>query len=195
MDKSSALLIVDVQNDFCPGGSLPVPDGDRVVPVLNRYIELFSREGLPVFASRDWHPLETSHFLAFGGIWPAHCVQGTKGAEFHPALKLPPAAMIISKGMDPTRDDYSAMHGVGPDGAPFPETLKRLAVTRVYVGGLATDYCVKESVLAALKLGFAATLLADASRGVEIAPGDSERAVTEMRDAGAEIMTLDDLSP
>lgn len=190
MEKGAALLIVDVQNDFCPGGSLPVADGHKVVPVLNRYIGLFRACGLPIFASRDWHPEKTGHFKAWGGIWPPHCVQGSPGARFHPDLLLPPDAIIISKGMDPKKDDYSAFQAVSADGAPFPEILKGLGITKLYVGGLATDYCVKESVLAGLKLGIAVIFLEDGSRGVELAPGDTARAVTEMIEAGAERATL-----
>ncbi|HEU0264901.1 MAG TPA: isochorismatase family protein, partial [Geobacterales bacterium] len=137
---NAALIIVDVQNDFCPNGSLAVPHGDQVVQPLNRAMALFSAARLPVFASRDWHPKETSHFRAFGGIWPQHCVQETWGAAFHPDLKLPPETIIISKGMGPSRDDYSALHGVTDSGTPLPEILKGHGVERLYVGGLATDY-------------------------------------------------------
>lgn len=190
MEKGSALLIVDVQNDFCPGGSLPVPDGDGVVPVLNRYIELFRTKGLTVFASRDWHPERTSHFKLYGGIWPVHCVQGSDGAGFHPDLRLLPNTVILSKGMDPQKDDYSAFQGVDDRGRPFPDILRELGITRLYVGGLATDYCVKESVLEGLRHGLAVTLLEDAVRGVDLQPGDSKRAVAEMVRAGADTATL-----
>ncbi|MFN3974245.1 MAG: isochorismatase family protein, partial [Dehalococcoidia bacterium] len=107
-----ALLVVDVQNDFCPGGALPVPRGDSVVPVLNTYIALFQRLGYPVIASRDWHPPQTRHFKPFGGVWPVHCVQGTWGAQFHPNLRLPPDVLIVSKGMDPEQDSYTAFDGI-----------------------------------------------------------------------------------
>lgn len=193
MGKNSALLIVDVQNDFCPGGSLPVPDGDRVVPVLNRYMELFRKRGLPVFASRDWHPEKTSHFKAFGGQWPVHCVQGSEGARFHPELKLPPDAIVLSKGMDPRKDDYSAFQGVDDRGKPFPDILREMGIEKLYVGGLATDYCVKASVLEGLKHGVAITFLEDASRGVDLQPGDSARAVAEMTAAGAVTTTAEKL--
>ncbi|KAF0219261.1 MAG: hypothetical protein FD174_2347 [Geobacteraceae bacterium] len=193
MEKESALLIVDVQNDFCPGGSLPVPDGDRVVPVLNRYIDLFLKRDLPVFASRDWHPEKTSHFKVFGGIWPVHCVQGSFGARFHPDLELPSDAIVLSKGMDPRKDDYSAFQAVTGEGSPFPELLKLMGITKLYVGGLATDYCVKETVLEGLKAGLAVTLLEDASRGVDLSPGDSAKAVEQMIEAGADKATLETL--
>lgn len=193
MDKTSALLIVDVQNDFCPGGALAVPEGDKVVPVLNRYMALFATNGLPVIASRDWHPPETTHFKEFGGIWPPHCVQGTKGAEFHPGLRLPPEAVIITKGSDPKRDDYSAFHAATDGGEQLEDFLRGHGAGRLFVGGLATDYCVKESVLEGLKRGFAVFLLLDAIAGVDLSPGDSERAVSEMLAAGAREATLEDM--
>lgn len=186
MIRKSALIVVDVQNDFCPRGALAVPEGDRVVPVINRAIELFRAKGLPILASRDWHPAETSHFKAFGGVWPVHCVKGTEGAAFHPDLRLPDDAIVVSKGMDPRRDDYSAFMGVAPDGTPPAELLRRLGVTEIFVGGLATDYCVKETVLAGLREGFRVVLLEDAARGVDLQPGDSERAIAAMKEAGAE---------
>ena len=193
MRENSVLLIVDVQNDFCPGGTLSVPAGDEVVPVLNRYIERFRKEGLPIIATRDWHPEKTSHFKAFGGIWPVHCVQGSKGAQFHPALMLPDDAIIISKGMDPTRDDYSALHGADSSGTPLPQVLKKLGIKRIYIGGLTTDYCVKESTLEGLRQGFAVTVLTDAVRGVDLKAGDSEKALVEIKAAGAEMTTFETL--
>ena len=190
MNKDSALLIVDVQNDFCPGGLLPVPEGDVVIPALNQYLALFRGRGLPVFASRDWHPPTSTHFRDYGGIWPVHCVRGTDGARFHPLLKLPYDAIIISKGMDPRRDDYSAFQGVTEGGVPFSVVLKEMGISKLYVGGLATDYCVKESVLEGLRHGLSVTLLEDAVRGVDLNPDDSSRAVAEMTSAGARHATL-----
>jgi len=189
MERTAALLIIDVQNDFCPGGALAVPDGDAVVPVLNRAIERFRKEGLPVFASRDWHPAETRHFAAFGGRWPSHCVQDTNGAAFHPRLRLPADTVIVSKGMDPDRDDYAALHGRTSIGTPLPELLRARGVRHLYLGGLATDYCVTETALEALRQGFAVTVLSDGVRGVELQPGDSERALTTMAAAGARLTT------
>ncbi|ABB32599.1 Nicotinamidase [Geobacter metallireducens RCH3] len=185
MKSTSALLIVDVQNDFCPGGLLPVPEGDRVVPLLNRYMELFREKKLPIIASRDWHPAITSHFRDFGGIWPVHCVQGSEGARFHRDLALPDDAIVISKGQDPAQDAYSAFQATTESGVSFPELLKELGITRLFVGGLATDYCVKESVLDGLRHGLAVTLLEDAVRGVNLTPGDSARAIENMVVAGA----------
>ncbi len=193
MKEKGALLVVDVQNDFCPGGALAVPEGDRVVPVLNRYMELFISAGLPVYASRDWHPGRTRHFKDYGGLWPTHCVQGTKGAEFHPELKLPEGTVIITKGDDPDKDSYSAFQAHDPEGRPFKEVLERDGVEHLYVGGLATDYCVRATVLDGLREGFKVTLLIDAVRGVDLKPGDSERAVEEMKRNGADTITIEEL--
>ncbi len=187
MERESALLIVDLQKDFCPGGSLAVPGGDEIIPVINRYIKIFREKQLPVLASRDWHPLETVHFETGGGLWPVHCVQGTDGAQFHPDLALPGSAVILSKGMNPERDDeYSDFQAVTEEGLRFPEFLRKSAIRRIYVCGIATDYCVKATVLDALSNDFAVTLLKDAIRGVELSPGDSDRAISEMIGAGAE---------
>ncbi|MBI5023472.1 MAG: bifunctional nicotinamidase/pyrazinamidase [Candidatus Omnitrophica bacterium] len=185
-----ALLVVDVQNDFCPGGALAVMQGDRVVPVLNRYIEIFSKDKNPVIASRDWHPARTKHFKDFGGPWPVHCAQNTPGAAFHPALKLPPRTIIVSKGMDPEKDSYSAFQAIDERGRPLLGILKDLDVKELWIGGLATDYCVKASVLDALK-NFKVRLLMDAIKGVNIHPDDAKTAVEEMLKAGARKMTLE----
>jgi len=192
MEKNAALVIVDVQNDFCPGGALAVADGDHVVPALNRYIERFAEAGLPIFATRDWHPPITTHFKIYGGQWPVHCVQGTFGAELHVALKLAGGARIVSKGMAADVDSYSGFDGVDSSGIGLAELLLRANATRIFVGGLATDYCVKQTVLDGLKQGFAVTLLEDCVRGVDLAPGDSECALHEMLGAGA--TTLHDVA-
>jgi nicotinamidase/pyrazinamidase len=188
-----ALVIVDVQNDFCPGGALGVLDGDAVVPVLNRYAERFARQGAPVLVTRDWHPSRTKHFRAWGGVWPPHCVQETPGAAFHPALRLPPEAQVVSKGMDPETDAYSCFQASGADGTPFAEILERRGIRRLFVGGLATDYCVKATALDALHAGFRVVVLEDAIRAVDLAPGDGERALAEVRAAGAATASLGDL--
>lgn len=190
-----ALIVVDVQNDFCPGGSLSVPEGDAVVPVLNRYLERASVAGIPIVASRDWHPQETAHFAAFGGTWPPHCVQGTPGAEFHADLRLPPETLIASKGMSAKDEGYSALEGELPDGRNVLEVLHQRGVTRIHVGGLATDYCVRATVLGALAAGFAVCYLSDASRPVDVTAGDGERAIAEMLAAGAQTETLDTFTP
>ena len=188
-----ALVIVDVQNDFCPGGALGVPGGDAVVPVLNRYAERFTAAGAPVFASRDWHPAKTSHFKPYGGAWPPHCVQDTPGADFHPRLVLPPGAAVVSKGMDPAEDAYSCFQAETADGMPFAATLGELGVGRLFVGGLATDYCVKSTVVDGVREGFEMVVLTDAIAAVDLTPGDGVKALDEMRAAGAQMIRLGDL--
>ena len=180
-----ALIVVDVQNDFCPGGTLAVPRGDEVVAPLNKLIDEFLERGDPVYKSRDWHPRTTKHFAAYGGTWPVHCVQNTHGAEFHPALRDDPRIKVISKGMGEA-DGYSAF-----DETELGSELKNAGVQELIVGGLATDYCVKNTVLDALGRGFKVKAVEDAMRPVELQPGDGERAIEEMRAAGAEIVTTD----
>jgi len=189
-----ALVVVDVQNDFCPGGALGVTDGHAVVPILNMYAERFRAAGAPVFASRDWHPARTKHFQSGGGVWPPHCVQGTPGAAFHPALALPAGVTIVSKGMDPGDDAYSCFQAETEDGLPFAAALGECGASRLFVGGLATDYCVRATVLDALKEGFEVVLLEDASRAVDLKPGDGERAMAEMIAAGARSVRLSDIA-
>ena len=175
-----ALVVVDVQNDFCPGGSLAVADGDLVVGPLNRLIAFAAENGWEIYFSRDWHPAETKHFEK----WPVHCVQNTRGAEFHPDLQLPKNPQdfqVISKGMGEA-DDYSAFDGGMRPGAEH-----------LYVGGLATDYCVLWTVDRALELGYRVTLLQDACRAVDLKPGDGERALAQMRQNGARIATTEEV--
>lgn len=189
----TALLIVDVQNDFCPGGSLPVPDGDKVVEPLNIMIERAVNEEWLVIASRDWHPRESRHFVEFRGQWPVHCVRDTAGAAFHLELQLPEDAIIISKGLraegeSADVDGYSAFDGIDLfRSRPFSKVLAIHGVQLLYVGGLATDYCVKATVLDACRHGFKVRVLDNACRGVDINEGDSRRAIMEMMGAGAEI--------
>ncbi|HWI40689.1 MAG TPA: nicotinamidase [Verrucomicrobiae bacterium] len=189
MEPDSALLVVDVQNDFCPGGGLGIAFGDEVIPTLNGYIELFRAENLPVIATRDWHPPQTSHFARFGGKWPQHCIRDTAGAEFHPGLRLPPEAVVISKGTDPNDNGYSAFSGRAADGTPLAEILERRGVRRLYIGGLATDYCVKESALDALALGYGVTVLLDAVKAAE----DAGTALQVMRAAGVAFTSFAEL--
>ena len=188
-----ALIVVDIQNDFCPGGTLAVPGGDAVVPIVNRYLERFGSAGAPVFLSRDWHPEVTRHFQAYGGVWPPHCVQGTRGAEFHPGLAPPAEATVVSKGMDPDQDAYSAFQAEDAAGRPFPAVLERQGVRRLYVGGLATDYCVRATALDAVRAGLEVVVLTDAIGAVDLQPGDGTRALEEMRAAGARLTTLKEL--
>lgn len=189
-----ALLVVDLQNDFCPGGALAVKDGDLIIPALNRYIRFFHAQQLPVFLSRDWHPKKTKHFKKYGGLWPAHCVRETRGAAFHPGLKFPRQAIILSKGMDPGTDCYSAFEATDPNHISLEFLLKMFGVTDVYVGGLATDYCVKQTVLDLLKNGFKVRLLVDAIKGVDLKPSDSSAAIDEMTARGAKKISLKDLN-
>ena len=177
-----ALIVVDVQNDFCPGGSLAVERGDEVVAPLNRLMEEFLSRGDVVVKSRDWHPAETKHFAKYGGTWPVHCVQGTRGAEFHPSLLDDPRIEVVSKGLG-DEDCYSAFDGTG-----LAEMLRSRGVREVWVGGLATDYCVKNTVLDALRSGFRVRAVRDAMRAVNLEAGDDRRALAEMQEAGAEIV-------
>src|SRR5437588_8341212 len=182
-NNQKALIVVDVQNDCWPGGSLAVADGYQVVAPLNQLIKEFLDRGEPVYKTRDWHPAQTKHFQAYGGIWPVHCVQGTRGAEFHPDLSDDPRITIISKGVDESADGYS-----GFDGTNLAQLLREEKVEEVWVGGLATDYCVKHTVLDGLRKGFRVNALADAMRAVNVSPRDGAQAIDEMRDAGAEIV-------
>ena len=185
-----ALLIVDFQNDFCPGGALPVAEGDRIARPINELLDSFDL----VIATRDWHPANHGSFRGIEvdpakwrgadppAIWPVHCVQGTPGAELYPALDQAKVDVIIDKGQDPNSQGYSAFQDTN-----LGELLRERGVDRLFVTGLATDYCVKNSVLDALGLGLDVTVVEDAVRGVDVHPGDSERALEQMEAAGAEL--------
>jgi nicotinamidase-related amidase/vacuolar-type H+-ATPase subunit E/Vma4 len=188
IDNKSGLIVVDVQKDFTPGGALAVPEGDKIIPTINKYIEEFKKAGGKVFATRDWHPENHISFKERGGPWPPHCVQNTEGAEFHPDLKLPEDVEVVSKAYEPDKDAYS-----GFEGTDLEERLRRYGVERVFVCGLATDYCVKNTVLDAVSGGFETFLLTDAIKGIDANPGDSERAIEEMKQKGAKLLNLDDL--
>jgi nicotinamidase/pyrazinamidase len=181
------LLLVDPQNDFCPGGSLPVADGNAVMPVLNTWAVAAERAGAPIFVSRDWHPATTTHFKDYGGIWPPHCVMGTHGAEFHPDLRLPSGAVVVSKGMGETEDAYSAFQARDDAGLLLATLLQQRQVRHLYVMGLATDYCVKASALDGLTATFQVTVVRDGVRAVNLQPHDGDQALDEMRAAGAAI--------
>jgi nicotinamidase/pyrazinamidase len=172
-----ALIVVDVQIDFCPGGALPTECGDEVVPVLNRWIEAAAGAQVPVFASRDWHPLHHLSFRECGGDWPAHCLQDSRGARFHPDLKLPASTIVVTKGVRFDRDQYSAFDETG-----LATELRKRGVRRVWVGGLAEDVCVRATVLDARREGLDAIVITDGTRPVTAAGG--ERANDEMRQAG-----------
>jgi nicotinamidase/pyrazinamidase len=175
-----ALLLVDVQNDFLPGGSLAVPEGDEVVPVLNAWIEAFQDKGLPIFATRDWHPAHHSSFKAYGGIWPVHCVAESPGAQFSPDLRLPPDATVISKATTHDVESYSGFNETDLD-----ERLKALGIKRLFIGGLATDYCVLNTVKDARSHDYDVVLLEDAVRAVNVQPDDGAKAIREMAESGA----------
>ena len=190
-DPSIALVVVDVQNDFAdPGGSLYVRGGEEVVPFVNEQIGRALDAGSPVLLTQDWHPEATPHFQKDGGIWPVHCVKETWGAAFHPGLRV--EGPVVRKGAD-GRDGYSGFSVRDPTsgevGATELERLLRERGTRlVVVVGLATDYCVVETALDAIRLGFATTVLADGIRAVDLQPGDGDRAMARMREAGVSLV-------
>jgi nicotinamidase/pyrazinamidase len=180
MERGDALLIVDVQNDFCPGGALAVEDGDHVVPVLNRWLEDAQRQGIDVYATRDWHPPGHVSFKDRGGPWPPHCIQGTAGADFHPALKLPPGTQVISKAANVDEDAYSAFGGTD-----LAARLRKANIRRIWIGGLTQDYCVRETSLDAIHEGFEVHVIVDGTRAVNVDPTDGPRALEDIRRAGA----------
>jgi len=193
MKLRKALLIVDVQNDFCPGGALGVPGGDKIIPTINKYIKIFLKKKIPIFATRDWHPVRTKHFKDFGGLWPVHCLQNTRGAAFHPDLKLPKDAILLYKGMDPQEDCYSSFAAQDLSGQTLFKLLKRMGIIELYIAGLATDYCVKFTAIDALKHGFKVKILIDAIQGVNLKANDSEAALKKLSKMGAKTVKLADL--
>ncbi len=185
-----ALIIVDMQNDFMPGGALPVPEGDKIIPILNKYIDLFSGSGNPVFFTRDWHPENHISFKGQGGIWPVHCVQETEGAKFHPDLKIPQDnKFVISKGTSRDFDAYS-----GFQGTILNDLLSERGIKRLFVGGVATDYCVFNTALGGINLGYQVFVLQDGIKGVDVNPGDSERALNKLLEKGASLIDLKDIA-
>lgn len=187
----AALLVVDVQNDFCAGGALAVPQGDRVIDPINRLLAACAAAHTAVFASRDWHPIGSSHFVGRGGRWPVHCVADTPGAAFHPQLRLPNATAVVSKGQALDSDGYSAFDGTLPAGETLEAALNERNVGHVTVCGLATDYCVRASVLDARTRGFGVSVVREAIAAVNLQPGDETEALDEMRAAGANLIALD----
>lgn len=180
LGKGDALLIVDLQNDFLPGGALAVPRGDLVIAPINALVDLYHGRGLPIYASRDWHPDEHCSFTAQGGPWPPHCVAATEGALFSESLHLPEEAIVISKALTADEDAYSAFNGTG-----LARSMLADGITRLAVCGLATDYCVLNTVLDGIEAGFEVLLVADAIRAVDVAPGDGDRAIARMLSRGA----------
>jgi nicotinamidase/pyrazinamidase len=187
IDGNDAIIIADIQNDFLPGGALPIAEGDQLIPVLNEYIQIFKNAKAKIVASRDWHPSNHMSFKAQGGPWPPHCVQNTEGAKFNTALKLPEGTVIVSKATDPDKEAYSVFDNTGLGGI-----LKSQGISRVFVGGVATDYCVVNSVLDARKMGFEVMVLVDGTRGINVNPGDAEKALTATVKSGASQVTLAD---
>jgi nicotinamidase/pyrazinamidase len=187
-NPGDALLLVDPQNDFCPGGSLPVAEGDQVMPVLSEWAATAEQSGVPIFVSRDWHPPRTTHFQELGGVWPPHCVQGTFGAQFHPALRVPASAVVVSKGMGETEDAYSAFQARDAAGTLLADLLRARGVKHVYVMGLATDYCVKASALGGLEHGFQVSLVQSGCRAVDLQPGDGHAALSAVQTAGGVLL-------
>ncbi len=190
---NSALIVVDVQNDFCPGGALGVFEGDRIIPVLNKWIGLFAKRGMPVVYTKDWHPGNHCSFIEQGGVWPAHCVQGTDGAAFHQDLDelgTHNVKAVFLKGFLPSVEAYSGFDGrlrEDKNGLTLAQWLKSKNVVKLYVGGLATDYCVKATALDGLANGFSVKLIADGIRAVNVNPEDGKRAIDEMLRQGVEI--------
>jgi nicotinamidase/pyrazinamidase len=187
-DKTSVLILVHLQNDFCPGGALPVTEGDTIIPLINRYIGLFQSAGLPVIATRDWHPSDHCSFKEQGGIWPVHCIQGSRGAQFRADLHIPNGSLIISGATNPQKEAYSTF-----DGTSLNDHLEDMGAKTLYIVGLATDYCVKQTVLDGRKLGYRVVVLEDAVRGVNLQPDDSQKALQEMSEAGVFKATASDL--
>jgi len=184
----TALIVVDMQRDFLPGGALAVSCGDEIIPVLNEYIRLFDAGKELVVFTRDWHPECHSSFVTHGGTWPVHCVRGARGAEIDDRLEFPSTCLLVSKAILQEKEAYSAF-----DGTRLAEYLVDLGVDQVFVGGVATDYCVKSTVLGGVANGFEVFLLKDAIRGVDLKQGDSARAVEEMRKGGARLVTIDEV--
>ncbi|MFW5909485.1 MAG: isochorismatase family protein [Thiohalospira sp.] len=187
---TTALVIVDVQNDFLPGGALGVPGGDAVIPPLNRCAAAFAAAGRPVLATRDRHPPDHCSFRAQGGPWPPHCVDGTEGFAFGAGLILPKGTTLIDKGTRADADAYS-----GFDGTDLAARLRSAGCTGIVVGGLATDYCVRATALDGRAEGLAVTVLTDAVGAVDIQPGDGERALAEMAEAGCTLTTSEEICP
>jgi nicotinamidase/pyrazinamidase len=185
---ADALLAVDVQNDFLPGGALGIAHGDAVVAPLNRLLAAWRARGLPVFLSRDWHPAGHCSFAERGGPWPVHCVAGTSGAAFSPLLVAAPQDVLISKATRLDQDAYSAL-----DGTPLAEELRRAGVRRLFVGGLATDYCVRATGLDARAAQLDVVVLSDAVCAVDVQPGDGARALAELAAAGCTLVTTDEV--
>lgn len=184
-----ALVAVDVQNDFFSGGNLAVKGAEEILPVMNRYIDIFQSKGLPIYTTRDWHPEGHCSFKEQGGPWPVHCLAGTKGAQFHPDLHFPESTVVISTATEVEKEAYS-----GFEGTDMHDRLQAEGIRRLFIGGLATDYCVFNTVKDGLKYGYEVFLLTDAIRAVNVDPGDGKKAMHEMTGMGAFPIELDMVS-
>lgn len=189
IQPDDALLVADIQNDFLPGGALGVTGGDEVVPVLQRYMEKFESKGNLIFVTKDWHPPNHCSFKEQGGIWPVHCVAGDKGAAHPPTFRVPSSAVPVLKATDPNKEAYSAFQGTG-----LNSILKKSGIRRLFVGGLATDYCVLNTVKDAATHGYQVCLLVDGIRAVNLQPQDGPKAIEEMVRVGAKPVNLEDVA-
>lgn len=186
LTANDALVIADIQNDFLPGGALGIHGGDEIIPVLLSYIRRFHGHNLPIFLTRDWHPPNHCSFRSQGGLWPAHCVAGSSGSCPPPAFEVPASAVIIYKAIDPNQEAYSAFQSTALD-----RHLRALDIRRLFIGGLATDYCVLNTVTDALAMGYAVCLLMDGIKAVNLQPDDGRRAEQEMLRLGATPVQLE----
>jgi nicotinamidase/pyrazinamidase len=191
-----ALIVVDMQNDFMPGGALPVPNALTIIPTINRYVELFENANATIVFTRDWHPQNHISFKSRGGPWPPHCIQNTYGAELHPDLRAPKSAIIISKAFKEDEEAYSGFKGIELESKrDLNSVLRGRGVKRVFVSGVVTEYCVKATALDAADLGYQVFLLIDAVKGINQPPGSEEQAVIEMLEKGIVLMTTSDIAP
>lgn len=184
LKSDDALVLTDIQNDFLPGGALEILNADQVIPPLNQLIGAFEKSRLPIIATRDWHPENHCSFKEQGGPWKKHCVQDTPGALFSEKLRFPSRAVVISKATQANKEAYSAFSDTS-----LHETLLAKGVKRIFIGGLATDFCVYFTTKDALKLGYQVVILKDAVRGIDLHPGDSEKALNELQTLGATLST------
>ena len=180
--------MVDVQLDFCPGGALPVPHGDTVIAPINRLLQSATAQNIPVIATRDWHPPNSAHFTTGGGSWPPHCVADTPGAAFHPSLRIPPTAIVVSKGRTATEDGYSGFDGTDTVGRSLRSVVQAHSLSDILVCGLATDYCVRATALDASRFGITTYVVSDAIASVELRESDGQRALEDMRTAGVALV-------
>lgn len=187
--RNSALLVVDVQNDFCPGGALGVQDGDQIVPIINRLMPLFPQ----VYSTQDWHPVKHCSFMEQGGIWPPHCVQHTRGAEFHRDLHQQEINRFFYKAVEIEKDAYSGFEGSDENANSLQAVLQEKKITRLYIAGLATDYCVKATAIDGLQNGYDVYVIVDAVEAVNVKSGDGEKALEEILKRGAHLIRSDEL--